>query len=323
MTAIFDCSVDSQLLTGMRLARGAIGRGQLVVIPTDTVYGLAADAFSAPAVAGLLAAKGRERTAPPPVLIPGIPTLDALATDIPDVVRQLVAEFWPGGLTVILHAQPSLQWDLGETRGTVALRMPANPIALELLAETGPLAVSSANLSGMPSATTAADAEQMLGEHVAVYLDGGPAGDSYEAIGERPGDTSSTIVDATGIHDGVGLLRIARAGVISRERIAAVVGDEMLAPEGAAPSAEAGAEASAEPDVPADDAASTAEPEAAASDPAAPTRAAASDPEVAAGPEASAPEVAAGPEASTPEADAGSEASDRAVPADEAGSTAS
>ncbi|GAA1748606.1 L-threonylcarbamoyladenylate synthase [Agromyces humatus] len=244
MTAIFDCSVDSQLLTGMRLARGAIGRGQLVVIPTDTVYGVAADAFSAQAVAGLLAAKGRERTAPPPVLIPGIPTLDALATEIPEVVRQLVAEFWPGGLTVILRAQPSLQWDLGETRGTVALRMPANPIALELLAETGPLAVSSANLSGMPSATTAAQAEQMLGEHVAVYLDGGPAGESYEAIGERPGDTSSTIVDATGIHDGEGMLRIVRAGVISRERIVAVVGEQMLAPEGAAPGTEAESAAS-------------------------------------------------------------------------------
>ena len=301
MTAIFDCSVDSQLLTGMRLARGAIGRGQLVVIPTDTVYGLAADAFSAQAVAGLLAAKGRERTAPPPVLIPGIPTLDALATDIPEVVRQLVAEFWPGGLTVILHAQPSLQWDLGETRGTVALRMPANPIALELLAETGPLAVSSANLSGMPSATTAADAEQMLGEHVAVYLDGGPAGDAYEAIGERPGDTSSTIVDATGIRDGVGLLRIVRAGVISRERIAAVVGEEMLAPERAAPSADADAEASAEPDVTAEDAESTAHAEPAASEPAATAETAAADPAVT----------------------ADTEASDPAVPADEAGSTAS
>ncbi len=295
MTAIFDCSVDSQLLTGMRLARGAIGRGQLVVIPTDTVYGVAADAFSAQAVAGLLAAKGRERTAPPPVLIPGIPTLDALAVDIPESVRQLVAEFWPGGLTVILHAQPSLQWDLGETRGTVALRMPANPIALELLAETGPLAVSSANLSGMPSATTAADAEQMLGEHVAVYLDGGPAGESYEAIGERPGDTSSTIVDATGIREGEGLLRIVRAGVISRERIAAVVGEDMLAPEGAFPadadpSAEpdadteshADAAASAEPAASAERPASTADAEPAASEPVAAARPAASDPEVSA-----------------------------------------
>src|SRR5918993_577680 len=195
MTAIYDCSVDSQLLTGMRLARGAIGRGELVVIPTDTVYGLAADAFDAKAVARLLEAKGRERTSPPPVLIPGIPTLDALASEVPEPVRRLVAEFWPGGLTVILRAQPSLRWDLGETRGTVALRMPANPIALELLSE---------------------------------------AGADYEPIGERPGDTSSTIVDATGLHDDGGVLRIVRAGVISRERIAAVVGDELLAPAGTA-----------------------------------------------------------------------------------------
>jgi L-threonylcarbamoyladenylate synthase len=247
MTAIYDCSVDSQLLTGMRLARGAIGRGELVVIPTDTVYGIAADAFDAKAVARLLDAKGRERTSPPPVLIPGIPTLDALASDVPEPVRRLIAEFWPGGLTVILHAQPSLRWDLGETRGTVALRMPANPIALELLSETGPLAVSSANLSGRPSAVTAAEAAEMLGDSVTVYLDGGAAGTAYEAIGERPGDTSSTIVDATGLSSDGGVLRIVRAGVISRERIAAVVGDELLAPAAAeAPVTDASTEVSTE-----------------------------------------------------------------------------
>lgn len=230
MTVIHDCSVESELLAGMRLARRAIGSGELVVIPTDTVYGVAADAFSPAAVQRLLDAKGRERTSPPPVLVPGIPTLDALAVEVPEAVRKLVAEFWPGGLTVILRAQPSLQWDLGETRGTVALRMPDQRIALELLSETGPLAVSSANLSGMPSATTAQDAADMLGDSVSVYLDGGPAGAGYQAIGERPGDTSSTIVDATGIDaDGTGVLRIVRAGVISRERIAEVVGEELLA----------------------------------------------------------------------------------------------
>ncbi|MFD4420364.1 L-threonylcarbamoyladenylate synthase [Agromyces sp. NPDC058484] len=228
MTAIYDCSVESQLLEGMRLARAAIGRGELVVLPTDTVYGVAADAFVPAAVARLLEAKGRDRTSPPPVLIPGIPTLDALARDVPEPVRRLVSEFWPGGLTVVLHAQPSLTWDLGETRGTVALRVPANRIALELLSETGPLAVSSANRSGEPSAQSAGDAEAMLGDAVAVYLDGGVAGGQYEAIGERPGDTSSTIVDATGLDADGGVLRIVRAGVISRERIAAVVGEELL-----------------------------------------------------------------------------------------------
>jgi len=263
-SSIYDCSVDTQLLTGMRLARGAIGRGELVVIPTDTVYGVAADAFDPKAVERLLQAKGRERTSPPPVLIPGIPTLDALAVDVPGPVRQLVAEFWPGGLTVILHAQPSLQWDLGETRGTVALRMPANKIALELLSETGPLAVSSANLSGQPSATTAADAEAMLGDAVTVYLDGGPAGLEYEAIGERPGDTSSTIIDATSLSGEGGLLRIVRAGVISRERIAAVVGEELLAPadgEEAAETVPVAPEDAAPADAPADAAAADTAPD--------------------------------------------------------------
>lgn len=212
------------------------------MIPTDTVYGVAADAFDPAAVTRLLEAKGRERTSPPPVLIPGIPTLDALASEVPEPVRQLVGEFWPGGLTVILNAQPSLTWDLGETRGTVALRMPDSRIALELLAETGPLAVSSANLSGLPAATTAAEAADMLGESVAVYLDGGSAGTDYDAIGERPGDTSSTIIDATGLTGGTGTIRIVRAGVISRERIAAVVGEELLAPDAvAAPAVESAA----------------------------------------------------------------------------------
>lgn len=226
MTSIYDCSAEADLLTGMRLARSAIGRGELVVIPTDTVYGLAADAFSAKAVQRLLDAKGRGRTSPPPVLIPGVPTLDALARDVPETVRQLVGAFWPGGLTVVLHAQPSLQWDLGETRGTVALRMPRHRIALELLSETGPLAVSSANLSGRPAATTAQEAAGMLGDNVAVYLDGGPAGEDYDAVGERPGDLSSTIVDATG--DG---LRIVRAGVITRDELVAVVGEDAFAAE--------------------------------------------------------------------------------------------
>lgn len=230
MTRIYDCSVDTELRTGMRLARSAIGRGALVVIPTDTVYGIAADAFNPEAVQRLLDAKGRDRQSPPPVLIPGIPTLDALAEEVPQPVRDLVAAFWPGGLTVVLNSQASLVWDLGDTRGTVALRMPNNKVALELLAETGPLAVSSANRSGLPAAIDVHGAEEMLGNSVSVYLDGGVAGQDYEAIGERPGDTSSTIVDATGFDTNGGKLTIVRAGVISRAAIGAVIG-EALAPE--------------------------------------------------------------------------------------------
>jgi L-threonylcarbamoyladenylate synthase len=199
MPPIYDTSVEAELLTGMRLARTAVGRGDLVVIPTDTVYGIAADAFSPTAVQKLLEAKGRTRQSPPPVLVPGIPTLDALAANVPDEVRQLVAAFWPGGLTVILEAQPSLQWDLGDTDGTVAVRMPSHTIALELLSETGPLAVSSANLTGEPAATTAKAAEAMLGESVAVYLEAGESG-----------SVPSTIVDATKLALPGGKLRIVR-----------------------------------------------------------------------------------------------------------------
>ena len=220
MAPIYDCSDDSELLTGMRLARTSIGRGELVVIPTDTVYGIAADAFQPKAVNRLHAAKGRGRQSPPPVLIPGIPTLDALAEEVPDEVRALVAAFWPGGLTIILPARSSLAWDLGETRGTVALRMPSNRVALELLSETGPLAVSSANLTGEPAAVIASEAERMLGDSVAVYLNDGPAGTSYESAAE-PG---STIVDATGLLKPDGRIRIVRHGVISDEQIYATIG---------------------------------------------------------------------------------------------------
>lgn len=213
MDDLYDCADEAQLLTGMRLARVAIGRGDLVVIPTDTVYGVAADAFQPEAVQKLIDAKGRTRQSPPPVLIPGIPTLDALAAEVPDEVRTLVAEFWPGGLTIILPAQPSLSWDLGETHGTVALRMPSSRIALELLSETGPLAVSSANSTGFPAAQTAAQAQEMLGDSVSVYLDDGEGG-----------ELASTIVDATGLLTEDGKLRIVREGVISADAIRELIG---------------------------------------------------------------------------------------------------
>jgi L-threonylcarbamoyladenylate synthase len=192
---------------GIDEAVHVVSRGGLVVLPTDTVYGIGADAFTPPAVAALLAAKGRGRQQPPPVLVGNVGTLDGLATEVPDVVRDLVAAFWPGPLTIICLAQPSLAWDLGDTDGTVALRMPADETALALLRRTGPLAVSSANLTGQPSATTAAQALGYFGDDVAVYLDAGRAG----------GGVASTIVDATAER-----LTILRQGALSREELAAV-----------------------------------------------------------------------------------------------------
>lgn len=226
MSPIFDCRDEAQLLSGMRNARQAIGRGELVVIPTDTVYGVAADAFSANAVQRLLDAKGRTRQMPPPVLVAGVATLRALVAEVPEPVDRLVERFWPGGLTIVLPAQPSLSWDLGETRGTVAVRMPAHRIALELLEETGPLAVSSANLTGRAAAISAEDAEQMLGESVAVYL----------ADGLSSNGIASTIIDATSlVGDGEPLVRVLRDGAVSRAELREVLG-ELLEPDPEDPS---------------------------------------------------------------------------------------
>ena len=188
MSRTFDCAVPRDRERGLAAAAAAVGRGALVVVPTDTVYGIGCDAFDPAAVEALLLAKGRGRDAPPPVLVGDVATLDGLATGVPTYARQLVEAFWPGGLTIVVTAQPTLAWDLGDTGGTVALRMPLHPVALELLERTGPLAVSSANTTGDPAALSAAEASGMLGGAVAVYLDGGECLD----------DLASTIVDCTG-----------------------------------------------------------------------------------------------------------------------------
>ena len=133
------------------------------MLPTDTVYGIGADAFNAEAVQRLLDAKVRGRDMPPPVLIGEPSLIRALAADIPDEARQLVAEHWPGPLTIILKRQPSLKMDLGETEGTVALRVPDHELAREILRATGPMAVSSANISGLPAALTCDEAIDQLG----------------------------------------------------------------------------------------------------------------------------------------------------------------
>ncbi len=186
----------------------AIRRGELVVVPTDTVYGLGADAFDPAAVRRLLAAKGRGRESPPPVLVSAATTLDALAVGVPGYARALVEHFWPGPLTLVCTQQASLQWDLGDTRGTVAVRMPDHEVVLEILERTGPLAVSSANLTGRPPAADADAAEEMLGEDVSVIVDCGPA--------ER--DEPSTIIDVTGAQG-----RVLRLGALSLDELNAVL----------------------------------------------------------------------------------------------------
>lgn len=209
----YPTTTEDQREEALSAAAGAVRRGELVVLPTDTLYGVGADAFDPAAVAALLAAKGRGRDMPPPVLVAAAATLDALTVDVPSWARRLAEEFWPGPLTLVCRAQTSLRWDLGETRGTVAVRVPDHPLALELLDRTGPLAVSSANLSGVAPATDADQAEEMLGRVVPVIVDGGPV----------PGGEASTIVDVTTSPG-----RILRAGALSAARL-----DEVLRPLGA------------------------------------------------------------------------------------------
>jgi tRNA threonylcarbamoyl adenosine modification protein (Sua5/YciO/YrdC/YwlC family) len=210
----FDCSVTTELLEGMRQAKQTIGRSGLIVLPTDTVYGIGADAFSAFAVNAILEAKGRGRQSPPPVLIPSLDTLRALTSNPPAVAFKLAEKFWPGALTLILHAQPSLSWDLGETKGTVALRIPNDEVTLALLKEVGPLAVSSANLTGEPAANNIDEAENYFGKKVGVYLDGGASKSS------KP----STILDLTDD----GFVKVVRIGLLTLAQIKKVVGTDAV-----------------------------------------------------------------------------------------------
>lgn len=224
MKRVFDCSIDTELLAGMRQAKLALGRNELVVLPTDTVYGIGCDAFSAKGVESLLAAKGRGPQSPPPVLIGNIQTLHALAETVPDVAQRLAEAFWPGALTMILRSQPSLTWNLGETKGTVALRMPDHKIALALLEEVGPMAVSSANLTSKPAALNCQEAEDYFGDSVQVYL----------STGSAPKAEASTILDLTDIVDTYdsegristsGKIRVVRRGALSLDSISTVAGE--------------------------------------------------------------------------------------------------
>ncbi|MCV7193033.1 L-threonylcarbamoyladenylate synthase [Mycolicibacterium brumae] len=209
MSQVFDCGDPQQRSRGIAAAASAARDGELVVLPTDTVYGIGADAFDADAVAALLAAKGRGRDMPVPVLVGSWQTIDGLVYPVPSAARELIEAFWPGALSLVVRQVPSLQWDLGDSDGTVMVRMPLHPVAIELLREVGPMAVSSANISGQTPAVEVGEAQRQLGELVSVYLDGGPAARR----------AASTIVDLTGPTP-----RILRPGPVPAARIAEVLG---------------------------------------------------------------------------------------------------
>jgi tRNA threonylcarbamoyl adenosine modification protein (Sua5/YciO/YrdC/YwlC family) len=205
---LYDCRTVAERDWGIRAAVDGIARGDLVVLPTDTVYGIAADAFKPWAVTALLNAKGRGRHMPPPVLVGSRATLEGLVFALPKEAKRLVDAFWPGPLTIVVEHAPTLQWDLGDTYGTVAVRMPLHPVALEVLQHTGPLAVSSANRSGVPPAVTATEARDQLTYAVNTYLEAGPCSDPVP----------STIVDCTGPAP-----RVLRDGAIPYEKLLDIV----------------------------------------------------------------------------------------------------
>lgn len=215
MSLVYDCADPVERAEGLAAATDSVKRGELVVLPTDTLYGIGADAFQPEAVDALLAAKGRGRDLPVPVMVGSWDGLDGLVMVVTPTARDLVEAFWPGGLTLVVEHAPTLAWDLGDSTGTVGIRMPLHPVALEVLAQTGPMAVSGANRIGHAAPRTAKEAQEQLGYPVAVYLDGGPTGDPVP----------STIVDVTG-----DVPRVLRLGAVSLEELRTVV-PEVEGPE--------------------------------------------------------------------------------------------
>lgn len=207
---LYDCATVADRDRGIAAAVEAVKSGELVVMPTDTVYGVGADAFTSHAITQLHHARGSDSRVPPPVLVGSRHTLDGLVYSLPRAARELADAFWPGALTIIVEHSPSLRWDIGDTGGTVAVRMPLHPVALEVLREVGPMAVTTANKLGSPAPRTAEDARDQLEYAVRVYLEAGPPADP----------APSTIVDVTGE-----VPTVLRAGAIPLEKLRDVVPD--------------------------------------------------------------------------------------------------
>jgi L-threonylcarbamoyladenylate synthase len=208
VTFPFDCADPAGRRRGLDSAVVSLQDGGLVVLPVESSYGLAADAFSVPGVAALLAVKGDPARRPPAVLVPTVRTLDGLATDVPEATRALAEAFWPGLLTLVCEAQPTLSWDLGDTRGTVSLRMPVHPLALELIERIGPTALTTAAPFGIPAPRECLGALELLGDAVDTYLDAGPA----------PWTLTSTVVDGRSE-----VPRVVRLGGVSLQELREVV----------------------------------------------------------------------------------------------------
>ncbi len=221
MSLRYTCADLSVRARGLTRASQALSEHRLVVVPTETVYGLAADAFSPEGVLALRQARRQAGGAAPPVMVPRPRTLDGIATRVPAAARTLAEAFWPGGLSLLVRSQPTLHWGLGSA-DTVLVRMPLHPVTLQLLDSTGPLAVTGAFPVGEQAPTVVDDAQTFFGDDVEVYLD----------CGELPGGAASTVVDATGE-----VLRVLRHGAVGLDELRSVV-PEVLGPDDPEPGEE-------------------------------------------------------------------------------------
>lgn len=205
MTQRIACADGAHRDRAVAAALAAVRRGDLVLVPTESVYALATDAFSRRGVAALREAKGYDAEVPLPVMVGARSTVAGIAARISDEARALMDAFWPGPLTLLMNPQTTLAWDLpGDA--PLAVRMPLHPVALALLDRSGPLVVTTANQPGLPAPVDVDDALEQVGENVALALDAGDLSDGSTL--------PSTVVDVTGATP-----RVVRIGEVSVERL--------------------------------------------------------------------------------------------------------
>ena len=181
-------------------AVSAVKRGDLVLLPTESVYALATDPFSRRGVAAIRAAKGQPEGSPLPLMVPGAQTVQGIATGVTGTVQALMQAFWPGPMTLLLPSQPSLAWDL-PTGLPVAVRMPIHPLTLAILERTGPMVVTTANAAGGSAPKSLDEAIKQLGDCASVGIDLGTLGDD---------ELTSTVIDVTGVTP-----KVVREGALS------------------------------------------------------------------------------------------------------------
>ncbi len=189
----------------------ALARGKLVVFPTETLYGLGADARSAAALERLVAVRGRQAGKPILVLVRDVAMAETVAAEVPEGARRLAARFWPGPLTLVLRARPGLSAALTAGSGTIGVRAPGHPTAAAIVDGLGgPVTAPSANPPGGTPPRRLDEARAYFGDRVEVYVDGG----------ELPGG-GSTVASVDGDE-----LRVLRAGVVSEAALRAALGGE-------------------------------------------------------------------------------------------------